>query len=385
MLYDVLLAVGPHSAQGRTARVLVLGLLLLNVPSAVLLAVSQLGPASAAALVGCATLLAGYAVCLVLTLHAAVTPWVGPTRRRVTGTCLTFVTVALAGPMTAAAEPGATPWAWVAGFAVGALAVVYPSAQGLVLGVATALAGGVWTVLLGASVRDLVVFTLVTATAVVATSALTVWLLRVLVRTESTSAAHTALALTQERLRIARDLHDALAQHLTVIALKTELAEDLATERPDEAAQQSREIRALARSGLQQIRSTLEGLDPLDLEPQLRTAERVLTSAGVEVRVRGGAPALDPDVSAYLAAVVRESTTNVLRHSDATACTIALDQDGSGTHLSVVNDRPRPSVGRPGTGLRGLTDRGRHLGATLTTRLTTDRFVLQTQVPGGRP
>lgn len=373
------------SARGRTARVLVLTLLLLNVPAALLLAASQLVLVPAPFVLWGFGLLAGYAACLVLALHSAVTPWTSPVRRRVAAVCLMIITVALAGPLTVAAEPGATPWAWVAGFAIGALAVLYPSVLGLALGAGTALAGGLWSVMLGAAVRDLVVFTLVTATAVAATSALTVWLLGVLVQTETGRYAHTALAVTQERLRIARDLHDALVQNLTAIALKAELAEDLAGEHPQESAQQSRDIRALAQAGLHQTRSTLEGLDPLDLEQQLSTAAQVLRSAGVEVRVDADTRTLIPEVSRYLAAVVREGTTNVLRHSDATACTISLHEDQAGTHLKVINDRPRRASGVAGTGLRGLTDRGRDLGATLTTSLTKDQFVLEAQVPAVGP
>lgn len=373
------------SARSRTARVLVLALLLLNVPTAVLLTVSQLGPGRAPLLAWCAGLLAAYATCLVLTLHAAVTPWVSLARKRVAATCLMLVTVAMAGPLTAATAPDATPWAWSAGFAIGALIVLYPSLRGLALGAGTALAGGTWSALLGAAVRDLVVFTLITAVAVAATSALTVWLLAVLVQTETARQAHTALVLTQERLRIARDLHDALVQNLTVIALKAELVEELATERPQDAAQQSREIRALAQAGLHQTRSTLEGLDPLDLEQQLSTAAQVLESAGVEVRVDADARTLAPEVSRYLAAVVREGTTNVLRHSDARVCTISLHRDQAGAHLKVINDRPHRASGPAGTGVRGLTDRGRDLGATLSTSLTTDQFVLDARVPAVGP
>ena len=370
------------STRSRTARVLVMALLLLNVPAAVLLAASQLALRPTVAVIWSIGLLVGYAACLVLALHSAVTPWVSMARKRVVAVALVLVTVGLSGPLTLAAETGATPWAWVAGFTIGALAVLYPTVRGLALGVGMSLAGGLCSVLLGASVRDLVVFTLITAMAVAATSALTVWLLSVLVQTETAKHAHTALAVTQERLRIARDMHDALVQNLTVIALKAELAEELATERPEDSAQQAREIRTLAHAGLQQTRSTLEGLDPLDLEKQLRTAAQILGSAGVVVHVDADTPVLSPAVSRYLAAVVRESTTNVLRHSDARACAFSLHLTETGASLRIINDRPHPSSGSAGTGLRGLTDRGRHLRASLTTTRTADEFVLQTDVPG---
>lgn len=372
--------------RAQTARLLVLGLLLLNVPSALLLAASQVRWAVDPLAGVVALLLIGYAVLQALALHAAVTPWVGETRKRAVGTGLVLSTVMLAAPLTLIAEPAATPWAWVAGFALGALVVLHPCARGAALVATTALGGGAVSVLLGAGLRDLVVLTLLTAVTVTGMGALTVWLLRVLVESETGREARTALAVTQERLRLTRDLHDILAQNLTVIALKAEMATDLAVTDPPGSAGQAREIRALAETSLHQARTTLRGYDPLDLDEQLRIAVQVLASAGIAVAVDvvtvGAA-----EVSRYLAAVVREGTTNVLRHSKATTCSISVVAGPEGCMLTMTNDRSRPQTVPAGTGLRGLGERGIPLGATLSSAALPsagegEGFVLRVQVPG---
>ena len=142
------------SRRAQTARLLVLGLLLLNVPGALLLAASQVRWVLGAPAVGTALLLAGYAVLQGLVLHAAVTPWAGEARKGVVGPGLVLSTVALAAPLTLMAEPGGAPWAWVAGFAVGALVVLHPGGRGAALVAVTALSGGAVSVLLGGGLRS---------------------------------------------------------------------------------------------------------------------------------------------------------------------------------------------------------------------------------------
>lgn len=373
-----------QAPRAQTARLLVLGLLLLNVPSALLLAASQVRWVAGAPAVGVALLMIGYAVLQTLVLHAAVTPWVGEARKRLVGFGLVATTVTLAAPLTLAAEPGGAPWAWAAGFAVGALVVLHPAGRGAVLAAVTVLAGGAVSVLLDGDLRDLAVYTSVTGVAAAGMGVLTAWLLRVLMDGETGRDARTALAVTQERLRLTRELHDVLAQNLTVIALKAEMAADLATDDPPGSVAQAREIRTLAETSLHQTRTVLRGQDPLDLDGQLRTAVQVLTSAGIATDV-DVVPVGAAEVARYLAAVIREGTTNVLRHSDATACSITVAHGPEGIMLSMVNDRAYPPpgpTGAAGTGLRGLAERGIPLGAHLSSGLRGDGHVLRVEVPG---
>lgn len=370
------------SPRAQQARLLVLTLLLLNLPIVLLLASSQVRWVPGAPALGVTLLLLGYAVTQGLVLHGAVTPWVDGAGPQVADLGLVLSTVALAGPLTLLAEPSAVPWSWVAGFAVGALVVLHPCGRGAVLVAAVVLGGGAVSVLLGGGLRDLLVLTLVTAVGVAGMGALTVWLLRLLIASETGREARTALAVTQERLRLTRDLHDVLAQNLTVIALKAELVADLTVADSAASSGQAREIRTLAEAGLQRARATLRGHDPLDLDEQLRTAVRVLASAGIATQV-DATPVGTGDASRYLAAVVREGATNVLRHSGATTCAITVTTGPGGARLAMTNDRPHPPTGPSGTGLRGLAERGHPLGACVSSAVVGESFVLQVDVPRG--
>ncbi len=85
-----------------------------------------------------------------------------------------------------------------------------------------------------------------------------------------------------------------------------------------------------------------------------------------------------------MAAVVREGLTNVLRHSDATACTITVAQTETDYRLRIVNDQPHPGdPGMGGMGLRGLRERGQAVKAALTAGPQAEMFVLEAVV--GRP
>lgn len=368
----------------RGARLLVLALLLVNVPSALVLTARQTvwDPTPGAGWT--ATLLVAYSAAQAAALHAAVTPWVSARRRDLAGAALSLSTVLLAWPLGVSAATGTVPWAWAAGFALGALALLYPSGWRVALGPVAAVAGGTISVALGSPVRDLVVFMLVTGAGAIASGAVVVWLLRLLIRSESAREAEVSLAVTQERLRVARDLHDLLVQSLTVIALKAELAEQQASE-PDTSVQQARDIRTLAADTLVRTRLALRGFDTLDLAEQLRTAGLVLSCAGVAHDLSLPPGTLPPgEISHYFAAVVREGLTNVLRHSDATACTITVTQTETDYRLRIVNDQPRPgdpSMG--GMGLRGLRERGQAVNAALTAGPQADLFVLEAVV--GRP
>lgn len=376
---------GPESSgRGRSARLIVLALLMTNLLTALLLSAGQIDWSTGLVPYGAAAALGLYAVSFTVALHAAVTPWISPAHRLRAALALAAVTAVTAGPLVLAAEPGATPWAWLAGFAVGALILLDPSPRGVALALAAASAGGLWSVGGGADLRDTVVFVLVVATAVAAMGAVTLWLLAALLETEAARQAHTMLAVTQERLRIARDLHDALAQNLTVICMKAELAEGLASTRTEDGRRLAGQIRELAHSGLQQTRDTLRGIDPLDLNGQVRTATQVLESAGIVTTVEMTSSPLPADVAYFFAAVLREATTNVLRHSTASMCAIAVTRCDGGARLTVVNDRPKPHSGDPGTGLRGLTERGRTLGATLEATVSADSFTLRVDAAWAR-
>ena len=106
----------------------------------------------------------------------------------------------------------------------------------------------------------------------------------------------------------------------------------------------------MAHESLREMRAVVSGYRTADLGTELAGAQEVLRSAGMSCRVIGDAAGLPPDVQAALGWVVREGTTNIIRHSDATACTIELHiQDSPGAPRrgdAQHGQRPRAHAGR---------------------------------------
>ena len=171
-------------------------------------------------------------------------------------------------------------------------------------------------------------------------------------------------AAGQERYRIARDLHDLLGHSLSLITLKGELATRLLPEGV-QGTDEVRDIVGLSREALQQVREAVSGYRQPTLATELTAARVALQAAGVEVDVTQSLGALDRETEAVLGWVVREATTNVIRHSGAKHCRIALNRIDGQLQIEVVNDGSRVPQTPAGNGLRGLDERLALLGGTL--------------------
>jgi two-component system, NarL family, sensor histidine kinase DesK len=127
------------------------------------------------------------------------------------------------------------------------------------------------------------------------------------------------------------------------------------------------EVLALARRALADVRQVTHGGAPTGLDDELDNAQDALTAVDVRVRLDRAAPCPGGPAGAALAAVLREGVTNVLRHSDASWCAIAIRTEGGAVHLEIVNDGVRPARpgGRAGTGLRNLAERTAAVGGVL--------------------
>jgi two-component system, NarL family, sensor histidine kinase DesK len=200
------------------------------------------------------------------------------------------------------------------------------------------------------------------------------------------------LAVAEERERFARDLHDLLGHSLSVIALKSEVGQRLAATDPARAADELREIEAVAREALREVREAVGGYRRPTLATEVAGAREALTDAGIDVDASIRADGLRPDVEAVLAWAVREGATNVLRHSGARHCTIEVGIDGhDGTAVvSVVDDglgagsAQQPGTGPGGAGLLGLAERATAVGGHLESGPRRDGgFALRLSVPAG--
>lgn len=292
---------------------------------------------------------------------------------------LLAITLTLWVPTHMWSERGEQPWAWLAGFAVSACALMswrQGAAMAVVLGTVAAIGGIVFH---GSVLTDLLTL-LGCAAVVLGMCHMLVWLLRLLWTAQTVRETQTELALAEERLRVSRELHDVLGHRLGIIALKAELAADLTTRDARGAETECEGIRRLAAETLVEVRRAVHGETGADLATQLRSAELVLSSAGIDARIEADPEALarlGQEQSRLLAAVVREALTNVLRHSDARDVSIALTATGRVLDLVIVNDgvrRSRRSETSGGTGLSALSDRCAAAGAQLTVERDTEHL-----------
>jgi len=177
------------------------------------------------------------------------------------------------------------------------------------------------------------------------------------------------LAVTAERLRIARDLHDLLGHNLSLITLKSELAGRLVAAAPERAAAEIGDVERVARGTLQQVREALAGYRQPVLADELHGAQEMLAAAGIDYRFEGDERLLVdllPALEALLASTVREGVTNVIRHSHARHCVIRATRGPESVRVEITDDgAPGQSTQRqPGNGLRGLAERAAALGGT---------------------
>jgi two-component system, NarL family, sensor histidine kinase DesK len=197
------------------------------------------------------------------------------------------------------------------------------------------------------------------------TSVFSVWLLNAVYELDTARETRARLAVAEERLRFGRDLHDVMGRNLAVIALKSELAVQLARRGRDEAVDQMTEVQRIAHETQREVRDVVRGYREADLGIELTGAQGVLTAAGITCTVTGEPNGLPAEVQSALGWVVREATTNVLRHGDAKLCVVALRSEEARVVLTVENDGASRSPGTGGSGLAGLRERLAAVAGTL--------------------
>ncbi|MER7006497.1 histidine kinase [Dactylosporangium sp. NPDC000555] len=193
---------------------------------------------------------------------------------------------------------------------------------------------------------------------------------RVVSELKRTREALAEAAVAEERLRFSRDLHDLLGHTLSVIVVKAEVVRRLAERDPATAAAQAADIEQVGRRALVEIREAVTGYRETGLTAELTRAKGALSAAGIAADVLRTADPLPDSTDRLLAWVVREATTNVVRHSGARHCEIAVTIDAGAASLQVTDDGDFAATAAPpppGNGLRGLTERLGAVGGTLET------------------
>ncbi|TQK45573.1 two-component system sensor histidine kinase DesK [Streptomyces sp. SLBN-118] len=190
------------------------------------------------------------------------------------------------------------------------------------------------------------------------TARASMWVLAVMWELREARDVQARLAVAEERLRFGRDLHDVLGRNLAVIALKSELAVQLARRERAEAVDQMSEVQRIAQESQREVRDVVRGYREADLRVELEGARGVLSAAGIACTVDAGDGELPGDVQSALGWVVREAATNVLRHGDARRCTISVRAEDDAVVLVIENDGAAgKGSGTAGSGLAGLRER----------------------------
>ena len=168
---------------------------------------------------------------------------------------------------------------------------------------------------------------------------------------------------TSERERIAKDLHDVLGHSLSSLALKAELARRVFHADPQRALAEISEVERIARQGLEEMRGAIHGYYSGDVYAELNRVESLLKAANIDVERRCENLSMPPAKERVLALIVREAVTNILRHSQAEACRLALFRV-DGAYRLEISDDGRGGTHEEGVGMRSIRTRAEALGGT---------------------
>ncbi|RNB61489.1 sensor histidine kinase [Brevibacillus gelatini] len=169
------------------------------------------------------------------------------------------------------------------------------------------------------------------------------------------------LVKLEERQRIARDLHDTLGQKLSLIGLKSDLARKLIEKNPARAQTELEEIRQTARSALKEVREMVTEMRGTRLTEEMFRIKQIFKAAEIDFSLEG-----DPDLQHtslmaenVLSMCLKEAVTNVVKHSNATACSIVIEPARTDLIVRVIDNGRGMAEGAAcrGNGLRGMRER----------------------------
>ncbi|WP_144999858.1 sensor histidine kinase [Kocuria rhizophila] len=173
-------------------------------------------------------------------------------------------------------------------------------------------------------------------------------------RSETHERLARELEVSRQRESVGRDVHDILGHSLTVITVKTQLAQRLVETDPQRAVAELDDVLALSREALTDVRSTVGKLRDLDLGVEFVQARAALRAAGITPHLPSSVPPLDAATRSAFAWILREAVTNVVRHSGAAHCRVTV----TSSSLRIADDGARAAgasthhSARTGTGAR---------------------------------
>ena len=193
-------------------------------------------------------------------------------------------------------------------------------------------------------------------------------------------AIEKELGILSERERIARDVHDVLGHSLTIVNLKAELAAKLVETNAPAAQEQMRQVAQLSRQALAEVHSTVTRLRVPDLEGEILASSRALETAGIQADLPDATTAANIAGmnSSLFSWALRETVTNIVRHSHATYATVRLNPTG----LEVIDNGVGIGDAPCKSGLTGLRTRIEDAGGTLTLGNAPEHWLQQAPVAG---
>ena len=180
--------------------------------------------------------------------------------------------------------------------------------------------------------------------------------------------------IIEERERIARDLHDTLGQKLSLIGLKSDLASRLIELNPEAAKNEINDINQTARSVLKEVRELVTNMRGTKLEDELFRVKQILLAAQITYKMSGTPKLVKTPllVENVLSMCLKEAITNVVKHSNATFCSITIKQSAKETLLKVHDNGIGLDLKKDWSnshGLRGIKERLEFVNGSLDIQL----------------
>jgi two-component system sensor histidine kinase DesK len=170
------------------------------------------------------------------------------------------------------------------------------------------------------------------------------------------------LIALQERQRIARDLHDTLGQKLSLIGLKSDLAGKLLTKNPAKAQAEINDVRQTARTALKEVRELVTQMRGTRVEDEMFRVMQILKAAEIEFHLEGEVKLTDASllIENVLSMCLKEAVTNVVKHSGATECLVAIEPRRGELAIRVYDNGigiANTANAMRGNGLQGMKER----------------------------
>ncbi|MFE6609890.1 sensor histidine kinase [Amycolatopsis sp. NPDC057786] len=190
-----------------------------------------------------------------------------------------------------------------------------------------------------------------------------------------------------ERLRIAQDLHDSVGHAMAVINVQSGMAEHVIDDHPEVAKEALGVVRTVSGTILDELNAMVRLLRddsaPLRPAPEVADLPALVASAnqaGLAVTLDLDAPGIGQPVGGAVYRIVQESLTNAAKHGASDAA-VTVRADENGLRLDVINEVRGPGPDVPGAGIRGMGERARATGGTLTAGREDGRFRVSARWP----